>query len=64
MMSYEAFYEDGVRKSVWKVPFTNWLPLYINREHGEKFVDVTINYIYDQGVTINEENIGWSVSEA
>jgi hypothetical protein len=35
-MSHEAFFEDGIRRSVWKVPFTNWLPLYINPEHGER----------------------------
>jgi len=36
LISREAFYEDGLRKSVWKVPFTNWIPLYINENHAER----------------------------
>ncbi len=36
LLSFEAFHEDGIRRSVWKVPFTNWMPLFINKDHGER----------------------------
>ena len=34
LLSREGFYEDVVRKSVWKRPFTHWLPLYITDHHA------------------------------
>ena len=36
LLSNEAFEEDLVRKSVWKRPFTNWMPLYFNFDHHER----------------------------
>ena len=35
-LSREAFQEDKVRKSVWKRPFTHWLPLYISPQHFKR----------------------------
>lgn len=35
-LSYEAYYEDNVRKTVWGEPFTHWLPIWINKEHGSR----------------------------
>jgi hypothetical protein len=36
LMSWTAFNELGVRKSVWKENIQYFLPLYINRQHGER----------------------------
>jgi ubiquitin-protein ligase len=42
LLSYTAFKEDGVRESVYsdsndkKMNFTHWLPLWINKQHGER----------------------------
>jgi len=33
LLSYEAF-EDGVRRSVSRAPFTHWMPLYFDAQHG------------------------------
>jgi hypothetical protein len=38
LVSYSAFMKEKVRKAVYKEPFTHWLPLYINRVHGEKAI--------------------------
>eukprot|EP01080_Neovahlkampfia_damariscottae_P004544 gene4544-7928_t len=34
-LSYYSFYKEKVRLSVWREEFTNWIPLYINKKHGE-----------------------------
>jgi ubiquitin-protein ligase len=34
-LSVESFKSAQVRKSVWGVPFTHWLPLWIDSAHGE-----------------------------
>jgi hypothetical protein len=34
LLSSGAFYEDRVRISVWKEPFTHFLPLMLNKEHA------------------------------
>lgn len=36
LLSYEAFYEDNVRKSVWGQKFTHFLPVWINKDHGTR----------------------------
>ena len=36
LLGVAAFMELGVRRSVWKLPFTHWLPLYIHPSHGER----------------------------
>ena len=36
LLSREAFYDDKVRKSVWKRPFTHWMPLYICESHAQR----------------------------
>jgi len=33
LISYDAFAVDGVRKSVYKEEFTNWMPLYFSEQH-------------------------------
>uniref|UniRef100_A0A6B2KY89 UBC core domain-containing protein n=1 Tax=Arcella intermedia TaxID=1963864 RepID=A0A6B2KY89_9EUKA len=38
LISYEAYKQLGVRKSVWKEPFSGWLPVYINRKHALRAV--------------------------
>jgi hypothetical protein len=38
LVSYTGFMKEKVRKAVYKEPFTHWLPLYINREHGERAI--------------------------
>lgn len=35
-LSQESFNAAKVRKSVWGLPFTHWLPLYIDTDHGER----------------------------
>eukprot|EP00698_Gefionella_okellyi_P004284 TRINITY_DN13973_c0_g1_i1.p1 TRINITY_DN13973_c0_g1~~TRINITY_DN13973_c0_g1_i1.p1 ORF type:complete len:588 (-),score=116.47 TRINITY_DN13973_c0_g1_i1:46-1809(-) len=35
-LSHEAFHSDGVRHSVTKKPFQQWLPLYIDSEHYKR----------------------------
>jgi len=36
LISYEAFQECGVRKTVWKQSFTHWMPLFISDEHIQR----------------------------
>ena len=36
LLSKDAFQGDKVRKSVWKRPFTHWMPLYITPTHFQK----------------------------
>ena len=36
LISHSTFYSAGVRKGVWKEPFTDFLPLYINESHGRR----------------------------
>eukprot|EP01105_Mastigella_eilhardi_P007737 TRINITY_DN193_c0_g3_i1.p1 TRINITY_DN193_c0_g3~~TRINITY_DN193_c0_g3_i1.p1 ORF type:complete len:1469 (+),score=409.40 TRINITY_DN193_c0_g3_i1:565-4407(+) len=36
LLCNEAFYGDKVRRSVWKLGFTHWLPLYLNEQHGRR----------------------------
>jgi len=36
LLSYTSYAEEGIRKSVWKEPFTAWLPVYISKEHFNK----------------------------
>ncbi len=38
-------YQEGVRKGVWNEPFTYWLPIYINKEHGTKSMKLFENYV-------------------
>ena len=38
LLSHTAFHVDKVRKSVWKVRFHDWLPLYIGYRHGIKAI--------------------------
>jgi len=40
LLSYGAYVEDGIRKSVWKQKFTHFLPLYINSEHATRALPV------------------------
>ena len=35
LLSHTAFHSLNIRRNVWKKPFTHWLPLYLNPEHGE-----------------------------
>lgn len=34
LLSYVSFKDEKIRKSVWKEPFTHFLPVYINEEHS------------------------------
>jgi hypothetical protein len=36
LLSFEAFSECNVRKSVWKEPFRFWLPIFITEEHADR----------------------------
>lgn len=38
LLSTTAFHVDKVRKSVWKIRFNDWLPLYISYRHGIKAI--------------------------
>jgi len=38
LLSHTAFTVDKVRKSVWKVRFNDWLPMYIGYKHGVKAI--------------------------
>lgn len=46
LISYESFYEQGVRKGAWKDKFDKWIPLYISESHAknltlhEKFISL------------------------
>jgi len=35
-LSYEAYFEDRVRTTVWKSRFTHWLPIFLTRDHMER----------------------------
>ena len=36
LISYDAFMNEKIQKDVWARSFNNFLPLYINKEHGNK----------------------------
>jgi len=40
LVSHLAFQEEKVRKASYKEPFSHWLPLYINKEHGARAVNL------------------------
>jgi len=35
LISKIAFFDLGIKTSVWKEPLSHWLPLYINKQHGK-----------------------------
>ena len=36
LLSAKSFHDYGIRMNVWKEPFSFWLPVYINVEHGKR----------------------------
>jgi predicted RNA-binding protein with RPS1 domain len=38
LLSKSAFFVEKVRRSVWKQPFTHWLPLYFNKRHSRNLI--------------------------
>ena len=40
LLSYKAFVNENVRKDVWRHKIDNFIPLYINKEHGEKAMEL------------------------
>lgn len=36
LLSSQAFFQDKVRKTIWKEPFTHWLPLFITKDHFKR----------------------------
>jgi len=36
LLSARAYFSFDVRRSVYKESFTNWLPVYLNKEHGKR----------------------------
>lgn len=47
LLSEYAFKELNVRTSAWKEPFTHWLPMYLNKEHGDRAFPVFMNCIME-----------------
>jgi len=45
LLSYTSYAEEGIRKSVWKEPFTAWLPVYISKDHFNKAESLFIKSI-------------------
>jgi len=43
LLCWESYTQDSVRKSVWGQKFTHFLPIWINKEHGER----SFTYICD-----------------
>jgi ubiquitin-protein ligase len=39
-LSHDSFYKSGVRLSAWRETFNHWIPLYINKTHGEEALKI------------------------
>ncbi|KAF0972365.1 hypothetical protein FDP41_009268 [Naegleria fowleri] len=54
LISKHAFYYEGVRKSIWGQPMSKWLPIYINKHHGNlSALQMAIQDIYQSHPNIS-----------
>jgi len=57
LLSYTAYHEDGIRKSVWKQRFTHFLPLYITAQHANRALPIMkkiflLNFVYQLNLNL------------